>query len=68
MSNKVVQEARDPFEIYDFDSGLKLLHEYSGIPDEDVRNHVELIVSNKHYHLSMFIQLTFNSKQKPCKW
>ncbi|UKZ78342.1 hypothetical protein TrVFT333_006079 [Trichoderma virens FT-333] len=32
-----------PFDIYDLDSGLKLLHEYSGIPDEKVRNHIESI-------------------------
>ncbi|KAL9473479.1 hypothetical protein ACSS6W_007859 [Trichoderma asperelloides] len=43
MSSKIVQNEEDPFEIYDLDSGRKLLHEYSGISNEDVRNHIELI-------------------------
>lgn len=48
MSSKIVQNEEDPFEIYDLDSGRKLLHEYSGISNEDVRNHIELIVSYEH--------------------
>lgn len=48
MSSKTVQNEEDPFEIYDLDSGRKLLHEYSGIPDEEVRNHSKLIVSYKN--------------------
>ncbi|KAM0445261.1 hypothetical protein ACHAO4_009859 [Trichoderma viride] len=43
MSSKTGQNEEDPFEIYDLDSGRKLLHEYSGIQNEDVRNHVESI-------------------------
>ncbi|KAL7941008.1 hypothetical protein V8C42DRAFT_335874 [Trichoderma barbatum] len=44
MSNpELAQNGENPFEIYDLDSGLKLLREYSGIPDEDVRNHIESI-------------------------
>lgn len=49
MFGKTVQNEEDPFKIYDLDSGRKLLHEYnSGFPNEDVKNHVELIVSYKH--------------------
>lgn len=48
MSSKTSQSEEDPFEIYDLDSGRKLLHEYSGIPNEDVKNHVEVIVSCEH--------------------
>lgn len=47
MSSKSVQNEEDPFEIYDLDSGRKLLREYSGISNEDVKSHVELIVSHK---------------------
>lgn len=48
MSSKIGQSEEDPFEIYNLDSGRKLLHEYSGIPNEDVKNHVELIVRYNH--------------------
>lgn len=48
MSRKTGQNEEDPFEIYDLDSGRKLLHEYSGIQNEDVSNYVELIVSYKY--------------------
>lgn len=53
MSSKIVQNEEDPFEIYDLDSGRKLLHEYSGIPDEDMRDHIELIVSYDHTYSSV---------------
>ncbi|KAM0261114.1 hypothetical protein ACHAQJ_002376 [Trichoderma viride] len=43
MSIQNTQNEENPFDIYDFDSGRKLLHEYSGIPDEDVKSHIELI-------------------------
>ncbi|KAL6821828.1 hypothetical protein J3E69DRAFT_382317 [Trichoderma sp. SZMC 28015] len=44
MSNTMnPPNGENPYEIYDLDSGLKLLREYSGIPDEDVKNHVESI-------------------------
>ncbi|KAL7917927.1 hypothetical protein ACQKWADRAFT_305503 [Trichoderma austrokoningii] len=43
MSGKTAQNEEDPFEIIDLDSGRKLLHEYSGISNEAVKNHVELI-------------------------
>ncbi|PON20571.1 methyltransferase [Trichoderma gamsii] len=43
MSSKSIQNEEDPFEIYDLDSGLKLLREYSGISNEDVKSHVDLI-------------------------
>ncbi|KAL7908082.1 hypothetical protein GGI35DRAFT_480802 [Trichoderma velutinum] len=54
MSNpKSPPNGENPFEIYDLDSGLKLLREYSGIPDEDVKNHIESIkekaLSVRHY-------------------
>jgi hypothetical protein len=45
MSSKTVQNEEDPFEIYDLDSGRKLLREYSGISNEVVKKHVELILS-----------------------
>lgn len=46
MSNTMSSpNGENPYEIYDLDSGLKLLREYSGIPEEDVKDHVELIVS-----------------------
>lgn len=48
MSSKTGQNEEDPFEIYDLDSGRKLLHEYSGIQNEDVKNHLESIVSYKY--------------------
>ncbi|KAL7809055.1 hypothetical protein V8C26DRAFT_412315 [Trichoderma gracile] len=32
-----------PFDTYDLDAGIKLLREYSGIPDEEVYTHVESI-------------------------
>jgi hypothetical protein len=45
MSSLNTHNEEDPFEIYDFDSGQKLLLEYSGIPSEDAKSHIELIVS-----------------------
>lgn len=53
MSSQTVQNEEDPFEIYDLDSGRKLLHEYSGIPNEDVKSHIESIVSFYHTYSSI---------------
>ncbi|RFU80735.1 s-adenosyl-l-methionine-dependent methyltransferase [Trichoderma arundinaceum] len=40
---KSAQNGENLLEIFDLDSGRKLLREYSGIPDEDVNSHIEVI-------------------------
>jgi len=50
-------------EFYDLDAsaltepGRKLLREYAGVPDDEINDHVEAIVSNKHPH-SLILSLT----------
>lgn len=65
MSNPVnAQNGENPFEIYDVDFGRKLLREYSGIPDEDINNHIELIVSLASPLNRLWLQLMSKKKNK----
>jgi len=48
--------------------GRRLLHEYSGVRDDEIESHLEAVVSLPHYPKLLVCANTLLRKRKPSKW